>query len=152
MLLLPVLCVQEFLTGCCSLFCFLLFLWKFVIWWFYCIIMGVWSELSSRLGVIFSLFVFSPLVTAKSRRSGFLFRSVGQYVGVPVDNILRLLFLMYFSSVLPRGVVFLNPHSVCFELQSPAAMYLSPRCWKYSSHIFDVILCRGGTHTTGNWK
>ena len=56
--------------------------------------MGV-SELSSRLGVIFSLFVFSPLVTAKSRRSGFLFRSFGQYVGVPVDNILRLLFLMY---------------------------------------------------------
>ena len=60
-----------------------------------------------RWGVIFILFVFSPLVTAKSRRSGFLFRSVGQCVGVPVDNILRLLFLMYFSSVLPRGVMFL---------------------------------------------
>ena len=37
--------------------------------------------------VIFSLFVFSPLVTAKSSRSGFLFRSIGQYVDVPVDNI-----------------------------------------------------------------
>ena len=73
-------------------------------------------RLSSSLGVIFSLFVFSSLVTAKIRRSGFLFRSVGQYVGVPVDNILRLLFLMYFSSGLPRGVVFLDPHSVCFEL------------------------------------
>ena len=78
--------------------------------------MGVWSEISSRLGAIFSLFVFSPLVTAKSSRSGFLFRSVGQYVGVLVNNILRLLLLMYFSSVLPRGVVFLDPHSVCFEL------------------------------------
>ena len=44
----------------------------------YSIIMGIWSELSWRLGVIFSLFVFSPLVTAKSSRSGFLFRSVGQ--------------------------------------------------------------------------
>ena len=72
--------------------------------------------LSSRLGVIFSLFVFSPLVSAKSSRSGFLFRSVGQYVGLPVDNILRLLFLMYFTRVLLRGVVFLDPHRVCFEL------------------------------------
>ena len=78
--------------------------------------MGVSSELSSRLSVIFSLFVFSPLVTGKSRRSGFLFRSVGQCVGVPVDNILRLLFLMYFSSILPQGVMFLDPQSVCFEL------------------------------------
>ena len=56
--------------------------------------------------------MFSPLVTAKSRRSGFLFRSVGQCVGVPVDNILRLLFLMYFSSVLPRGVMFLATKGV----------------------------------------
>ena len=69
------------------------------------------------MGVIFSLLVFSPLVTAKSRRSGFLFRSVGQYVGDPMDNILRLLFLMYYSSVLPRGVVFFDRAlSVCFEL------------------------------------
>ena len=64
----------------------------------------------------FSLFVFSPFVTVKSSRSGFLIRSVGQYVGLPVDNILRLLFLMYFFRVLPRGVVFLDPHNVCFEL------------------------------------
>ena len=78
--------------------------------------MGVSSELSSRLGVIFSLFVFSPLVIAKSSRSGFLFKPVGQYVGLPVVNILRSLFLMYFSSVLPRRVMFLDPQSVCFEL------------------------------------
>ena len=62
---------------------YFLFLSKFAIWWFgllssiglflYSIIMGVWLELSSRLGVIFSLFVFSPLVTAKSSRLGFLF-------------------------------------------------------------------------------
>ena len=63
----------------------------------YSIIMGVWLKLGSRLGVIFNLIVFSLLVTAKSSRSGFLFRSVGQYVDLPVDNILRLLFLMYFS-------------------------------------------------------
>ena len=68
------------------------------------------------MDVIFSLFVFSPLVTVKSSRSGILFRSVGQYVGLPVDNILRLLFLRYFSRVLPRDVVILDPHSVCFEL------------------------------------
>ena len=104
------------------------------------------------MGVIFSLFAFTPLVTANSRRSGFLFRSVGQCVDVPVDNILRLLFLMYFSSVLPRGVMFLDPHSVCLELLSPAAMNLSPRSWKYSSHICVVILCRGGTYTADNWK
>ena len=24
--------------------------------------------------------------------------------------------------------------------------------WKYSSHICDVILCRGGTYTADNWK
>ena len=60
--------------------------------------------------------MFSSLVTAKSSRSGFLFRSVGQYVGVPVDNILRLLFLMYFSIVLSGAVVILDPCGVCFEL------------------------------------
>ena len=68
------------------------------------------------LVVIFSLFVFSPFLTAKSSRSGLLFRSVDQYVGLPMSNILRLLFLMYFFGVLPRGVVILDPHSVCFEL------------------------------------
>ena len=68
------------------------------------------------------------------------------------DNILRLVFLMYFSRVLPRGVVILDPHSVCSELLSSAAIYLSPKCWKYSSHICDVILCRGDTYTADNWK
>ena len=113
--------------------------------------MDVWSELSSRLGVIFSLFVFSPFVTAILSRWGILLRSDGQYVGLPVDNILRLLFLMNFSWVLPQGVVILDHHSVCFELWSPAAIYLSPKCWKYSFLIYDVILCRGGTYTADNW-
>ena len=60
--------------------------------------------------------MFSPFVTAKSSRSGILLRSDGQYVGLLVDNILRLLFLMYFSGVLLRGVVILGLHSVNFEL------------------------------------
>ena len=70
-------------------------------------IINVWSELSSRLVVIFNLLTCSPFITVKSNRSGVLLRSVGQYVGLSVDSTLRLVFLMYFSSVLPLGVLIL---------------------------------------------
>ena len=79
------------------------------------------------MAVIFNLFAFSPFITAKSSKSGILFRSAGQYVDLPVDNMLRLLVLLYFSNVLPGCVLNLEPHSVCFALKSPAAMYLSPK-------------------------
>ena len=56
-------------------------------------------------GVIFNLFVFSPFITAKSSKSGILFRSVvDQYVGFHIDNMLRLLVLLYFSCGLPMCV------------------------------------------------
>ena len=95
-----------------------------------------------------SLFVFNPLVTAKSSRSGFLFRSVGQYVGVPVDNILRLLFLMHFSRILPRGVVFLDPHSVCLSCSLP----LRCTCPVGPGSILPTLFCVAEAHillTTG---
>ena len=93
----------------------------------YSIIICVRSELSSRLGVTFNLFALSPFITAKSSKSGISFRSVSQCVGLPVDNMLRLLVLMYSSSILSRGVLILQSHSVCFAVNSPAAMYLSPK-------------------------
>ena len=34
---------------------------------------------------------------------------------------------MYFSSVLPLGVLILEPYNVCFALKSPAAIYLLPK-------------------------
>ena len=94
----------------------------------------------------------SPFVTAKSNRSGVLLRSVGQYVGLPVDSTLRLLFLMHFSSVLPLGVLILESHNMCFALKSPAAIYLLPKDWKYTSHFLSVILCLGGVYTADIWK
>jgi hypothetical protein len=54
------------------------------------IIMPEWSELRSRL-LCMSLWTSEiPLVTAKSSRSGSLFKSAGQYVGSPVDKYFRL--------------------------------------------------------------
>ena len=59
---------------------------------------------------------------------------------------------MYFSSVLPLDVLILEPHNVCFALKSPAAIYLPPKDWKYSSHFLSVILCLGGAYTVDIWK
>src|SRR5215469_16259482 len=53
------------------------------------IMMAEWSELRSRLLSIALCTSEIPLVTAKSRKSGILFRSAGQYVGSPVDNYFR---------------------------------------------------------------
>ena len=50
---------------------------------------------------MFNLFAFS-LITAKSSKSGVLFRSFAQYVDHPVDDTLRLLVLIYFPSVLGK--------------------------------------------------
>ena len=91
----------------------------------YSIIIGIWSELSIRLGVIFNLFAFSPFITVKSSKSGVLFKSVGQYVGLSVNNILWLLVLIYFSNVLPRGVLILEPHSVYFALKSLCDVFVT---------------------------
>ena len=73
------------------------------------------------------MFKFSSFITTQSSKSGILFRSVGQYIGLPVDNMLRLLVLIYFASVLTQGVLILEPHNMCFALKSPAAIYLSPK-------------------------
>jgi hypothetical protein len=50
------------------------------------IMMAEWSELRSRLLCISEI----PLGTAKSTKSGILFRSAGQYYGSPVDKYFRL--------------------------------------------------------------
>jgi hypothetical protein len=49
-------------------------------------VIGECSEVKSNL-IVLSVYVEEiPLVTKKSSRSGILFPSVGQYVGVPVDR------------------------------------------------------------------
>jgi hypothetical protein len=57
-----------------------------------------------------------PFATKKSSRSGILFPSVGQYVGVPVDKYELLFSCMTFDNSLPFVVVSSEPHNVCLLL------------------------------------
>jgi hypothetical protein len=68
-------------------------------------------------------------ITKKSRRSGVLLGSEGQYVGVPADRYVQLWRVMDCIKFLPFGVVNLDPQSVCLAFQSPPAMNLGPR-WR----------------------
>ena len=51
-----------------------------------------------------------PLVTKKSNRSGILFPTVGQYVGLPVDRNERLSSRSTFDNSVPFVVVRRPPH------------------------------------------
>jgi hypothetical protein len=55
-----------------------------------------------------------PLVTKKSSRSGILFQSVGQYVGVPVDRNEKCFSWVAFDNSLSLIVIKREPHRVCF--------------------------------------
>jgi hypothetical protein len=57
-----------------------------------------------------------PLVTKKSSRSGILFSSVGQYVGVLVDRNDKFFSWITFHNSLPFVVAKRGPHSVCLLL------------------------------------
>jgi hypothetical protein len=57
-----------------------------------------------------------PLVTQKSIISGSLFRSVGQYVGSPVERCLKLWCSRTVWRVRPQGEIRREPQSVCFAL------------------------------------
>ena len=52
----------------------------------------------------------------KSRRSGVLFGSEGQYVGSPIDIYEQLQFVIDCSRFLPFGVVNLEPQLVCTKI------------------------------------
>jgi hypothetical protein len=84
------------------------------------IMMAEWSELRSRLLCISLCTSEIPLVTAKSIKSGILFRSAGQYVGSPVDKYFRLSCLIAVRRFRPLGVINLDPQVVCLAFQSPA--------------------------------
>jgi hypothetical protein len=66
-----------------------------------------------------------PLVTRKSSRSGTLFSSVGQYVGVPVDRNEQFFSWLTFYNSLPFVVVKREPHTVCV-MSSPQAINFGP--------------------------
>jgi hypothetical protein len=57
-----------------------------------------------------------PLVTKKSSRSGILFPSVGQYIGVLVDRNEYFFSWIIFDNSLPFVVVKREPHKVCLLL------------------------------------
>ena len=57
-----------------------------------------------------------PLVTKKSSRSGILFPSIGQYVGVPVYRNEEFFSMTTFDNYLPFVIVKRDHHSVCLLL------------------------------------
>jgi hypothetical protein len=83
-------------------------------------------------------------VTAKSSKSGILFRSVGQCVGSPVDRYLRWSCLMAVKRLRPFGVINLDPQVVCLAFQSPAIRKWEPRVRKKSSYSSGDMACLGG--------
>jgi hypothetical protein len=81
-----------------------------------------------------------PEVMKKSGRSGSLWASVGQCVGV----IVSLDYLDKFASFV---VVSLEPQSVFLLLKSPPVIKLGPRVRKNASKCSAFKLCRGGQYT-----
>ena len=57
-----------------------------------------------------------PFVTQKSIKSGSLFGSDGQYVGLPVDTSERFIANMVLKSSLSLGEIILHPHIVGLAL------------------------------------
>ena len=77
-------------------------------------------------------------------RSGILFTSVGQLVGLPVDSVSLLYSLMALSNYFPLVVVSQDPQWVCFAFESP---HMTNLFFCKSRYSFSLIECFGGQYT-----
>jgi hypothetical protein len=93
---------------------------------------------------------------AKSRRSGSLLPSVGQYVGAPVEIWRMCRGIVEAWRLRPFVFVRREPHEVCLAFQSPATRNGRLSCKKNSLYSSVVIVWRGGEYTAaivmGRWE